>query len=596
MLSQIDEIKSRVDIVELIQSYIKLDKAGANFKAPCPFHSEKTPSFFVTPSRQRWHCFGGCSEGGDIFTFVQKIEGVDFPEALEILAKRAGIQLKREDPKLSSERKRLYDICEASAKYFEEQFRASDAVRKYMNNRGVAAETLQNFRVGFAPDGWRNLLGALAQKGFKAEDAEKAGLAIKIQNQTRSSQSQNPFYDRFRSRIMFPIADGTGRIIGFGGRIFEMAGAKQGPAVTAEAKYINTPQTLIYDKSRVLYAFDKAKQDIRKKNVCILVEGYMDTIMSHQAGFTNAVAVSGTALTEPQLQMLKRLTSTVISSFDGDSAGQSATARSLDLAGAYDFERRVAVIPKSLGKDPADVVLKDPEEWKKIVDSAKNVVEFYFDKATGEHDAKNPSGKKAIGAAVLPQLALLSNEIERSYWMRKLAGILEVPESAVWQEFQKISVDGFERETMPSAEKPEEKKKQPTRKEELEEKLLGMLLLHPAKLSLLLGQEIDPAYFTGEKTAAAYSFLSGKKKGDAMFHEHLKFKTEVFLENIVKKDGDIDKEILICFNGFLRESIKERLEGLSKRIIEAEKGGSEVVLAGLMQEFQTLSGKLHALG
>ena len=298
MLSQTEEIKSRVDIVDLIQSYIKLDKAGINYKAVCPFHSEKTPSFFVTPSRQRWHCFGGCSEGGDIFTFVQKIEGVDFPEALEILAKRAGIQLTREDPKLSSERKRLYDICEVATKYFEKQFKENGAVEKYMKDRGVSDETLRSFRVGFAPDGWRNLMAHLLEKGFRAEDAERAGLAIKIQNQSRSSQSQNPFYDRFRGRIIFPIADGTGRIIGFGGRIFE-AGTKQNSAVSTEAKYINSPQTPIYDKSRVLYAFDKAKQEIRKQNVCILVEGYMDTIMSHQAGFTNTVAVSGTALTEP---------------------------------------------------------------------------------------------------------------------------------------------------------------------------------------------------------------------------------------------------------------------------------------------------------
>ncbi|OGZ94800.1 MAG: DNA primase [Candidatus Sungbacteria bacterium RIFCSPHIGHO2_01_FULL_47_32] len=594
MLSQTEEIKSRVDIVDLIQSYIKLDKAGINYKAVCPFHSEKTPSFFVTPSRQRWHCFGGCSEGGDIFTFVQKIEGVDFPEALEILAKRAGIQLTREDPKLSSERKRLYDICEVATKYFEKQFKENGAVEKYMKDRGVSDETLRSFRVGFAPDGWRNLMAHLLEKGFRAEDAERAGLAIKIQNQSRSSQSQNPFYDRFRGRIIFPIADGTGRIIGFGGRIFE-AGTKQNSAVSTEAKYINSPQTPIYDKSRVLYAFDKAKQEIRKQNVCILVEGYMDTIMSHQAGFTNTVAVSGTALTEPQLQMLKRLTNTVISSFDGDSAGQSATSRSLDLAGAYDFERKIAAIPTSLGKDPADVVLKGVEEWKKILESAKNVVEFYFDKALAENNVNEPAGKKAIAAGVLPQLVLLSNEIERSYWMRKLAGVLGVPESAVWQEFQKISVDGFERETMPVFDDTRNKKKQPTRREDTEEKLLGILLLYPAKLSLLEGRELDPSYFTGEKTAAAFSFLSGRHTGDPMYHDHLKFKTEVFLEDIIRKDGDIDKEILICFNEFLRESIKERLGDLSRRIIEAERGGSEEALAGLMQEFQILSGKLHAL-
>ncbi|OGZ98768.1 MAG: DNA primase [Candidatus Sungbacteria bacterium RIFCSPHIGHO2_02_FULL_41_12b] len=613
MNSPTEEIKSRVDIVDLVQGYIRLEKAGANFRAVCPFHSEKTPSFFVNPARQIWHCFGGCSIGGDIFSFVMKIDGVEFPEALEILARRAGIELKREDPRFAYERKKLYEVSEASAKYFQEKFQENSAVKKYMKERGVTDETIENFRVGFAPDGWRNLLEHLIGRGFKAEDIEKSGLAIKREQDSRfKMQDASRYYDRFRNRIMFPITDGNGRVIGFGGRIFEETRDK-GQETSIDnsmshvsnehvAKYINTPQTLIYDKSRVLYAFDKAKQEIRKKNECILVEGYMDAIMSHQAGFSNTIAVSGTALTGHQLRMLKRLTNVLVSSFDADQAGEMATSRSLDLAGAYEFERKVAVIPKELGKDPADIVLKDPELWKKIVVSAKNVVEFYFERALRKFDQKIPLGKKEIARAVLPQLTHIDNEIERSHWMRKLSQALEVSEQSIWQEFVKAQNDAdltqthAEKSSRLSASSPRESGAGArTRKQDLEEKLLGMLLLHPQKLSLIEIGHLESFNFSHEKAVAAYSHIIGKEQGsrplDGAYHDHLKFKTEVFLEGI----DDVDKELKICFNEFLRELIKEKLGTLSQKIIAAEKEKSQEILAGLMLEFQALSNKFHSL-
>ena len=426
---------------------------------------------------------------------------------------------------------------------------------------------------------------------------------------------------------MFPITDSNGRVIGFGGRIFQVAssprlsalapldsarGASNGvnphvSAASTEAKYINTSQTLIYDKSRVLYAFDKAKQEIRKKNECILVEGYMDAIMSHQAGFINTVAVSGTALTDYQLRMLKRLTNVLISSFDADQAGEMATSRSLELAGAYEFERKVAVIPKELGKDPADVVLQDPELWKKIVASAKNIIEFYFERALQKFDQKSLSGKKEIARAVLPQLAHIDNEIERSHWMRKLSQTLEVSEQSIWQEFSKIGAEsrGHERGQSQTSDvflrdsalsqRVSAGFDKKTRKNELEEKLLGMLLLHPQKLALIEIGGLEPFNFSHEKATAAYSYIIGKNIGnqplDGAYHDHLKFKTEVFLEGI----SDIDKEVKICFNEFLRETIKEKLGTLSQKIISAEKEKNQETLAGLMLEFQKLSQRLHSL-
>lgn len=590
-----EEIKSRVDIVDLVQSYIRLEKAGANFRAVCPFHSEKTPSFFVNPSRQIWHCFGGCSAGGDIFSFVMKIEGMEFPEALEILARRAGIELKREDPRFAYEKKKLYEISELAASYFREKFKENGAVKKYMKERGVNEETLENFRIGFAPDGWRNLTEYLANKGFKPEDIEKSGLAIRREQISNSQFPASNYYDRFRNRIIFPITDGNGRVIGFGGRIFEpTVGGRKPEAPITEAKYINSPQTLIYDKSKVLYAFDRAKQEIRKKNECVVVEGYMDAIMSHQAGFINTIAVSGTTLTDYQLHLLKRLTNVLISSFDADQAGELATSRSLDMAGAYEFERRVAVIPKESGKDPADIVLKSPQEWKKIVESAKNVMEFYFERAVQKFDFKSPSGKKDIARAVLPKLSHIDNEIERSHWMRKLSQTLEVSEQSIWQEFQKVD-DAKYAGTTGKDESAGEAAPKKTRKEELEEKILGILLLHPAKISLIESGIFGKFNFSHPKSPAAYSYIIGKNPGqepfDAAYHSHLKFKTEVFLEGI----SDIDKELKICFNEFLRETIKEKLATLSQKIIAAEREQNQETLAGLMLEFQALSNKFHSL-
>src|SRR3989344_3995694 len=390
MASVIDDIKARLDIVELVQSYIRLQKAGVNYKALCPFHSEKTPSFNVSPARQIWHCFG-CGLGGDHFKFVMQIEGIEFPEALELLAKRTGVELRRENPKLRSERTRLSQLVEDAARIFESVLHASKTPEQitaplaYLKKRGLADETIKAFRLGYAPDSWDFLMNALSKRGYRLEEIVKAGLAVKSEQGSR--------YDRFRNRITFPISDASGRVVGFSGRIFDQidkadqsasglgetadknsfikhSDSSTSPVLSAPAKYINTPQTLIYDKSKILYGFDKAKEAIRKENAVVLVEGQMDVVMSHQAGIKNTVAVSGTALSTDQLRTLKRLSNTIVSSFDRDAAGEIATKRSLDLAAALDVERKVAILPSGF-KDAADAVLKDPEIWRRAVAEAK---------------------------------------------------------------------------------------------------------------------------------------------------------------------------------------------------------------------------------
>ena len=381
--SPIEEIKSKLDIVEVVGSYLKLQKTGANYRALCPFHSEKKPSFFVSPARQIWRCFG-CGAGGDVFKFIMQIEGVEFGDALRILARRAGVELKPYRPELKTQRQRLYEISELACRFFEKQLEGSSAGKKakdYLLKRGLQEKSIKKWRLGYSPDKWRALSDFLVGKGYQREEIVRAGLAIE------SEKSSTP-YDRFRGRIIFPIFDLNSQVIGFGGRVFKKTQSEE------LAKYINTPNTLIYDKSRVLYGLNFAKVAIREKDACILTEGYIDVILAHQAGYENSIATSGTALTFQQLKILKRYTSNLLTAFDMDVAGDLATKRGIDLAQEQDFEVRVIRMPKDT--DPADIITKNVEKWKDLVAKAKEIIGFYFESAIDKFDKTTSQGKKQI--------------------------------------------------------------------------------------------------------------------------------------------------------------------------------------------------------
>lgn len=576
--SPIDEIKNRLDIIDVIGSYIKLQKTGANFRAICPFHSEKKPSFFVSPARQIWHCFG-CGKGSDLFGFVKEIEGVEFGDALRILAQRAGVELKPISPESAiwrTERTRLYEICELAAKFFEKQLQESKAgkeAKEYLLGRGISEDTIKKWRLGYSPDTWQGLSDFLTSKGYRKEEIIKAGLAI--ERETRDT------YDRFRGRIVFPIFDLNSQVIGFGGRVFKEKDKAE------IAKYVNTPNTLLYDKSRILYGLDRARLEIRKKDNCILVEGYTDVILAHQANFENVVATSGTALTPYQLKILKRYSENLILGFDMDIAGSSATKRGIDLAQSLGFNIKVMTLKEGL--DPADVISQNPKEWEATFQSAKSILDFYFETTFSQNSPKTPEGKKTISKILLPVIKRIPNHIERSFWIQELAKKLEVREEAVAEEIKKVKLEeeryGLEPEEIVNL-------PQKSRKELLEEKLLILILKYPQNLNLIDENKIS--LFLPKTREILKNFKTphlhagGEPAEIEEYLNLLALKAEV--EEIEEKD--ILPEIQNCLKEIQSYEIRNTLDQMSQEIKKAEEEKDIKEVEKLTQQFKELASKL----
>jgi len=570
--SPVDEIKNRLDVIEVIGNYIKLQKAGANFRAVCPFHSEKKPSFFVSPARQIWHCFG-CHKGGDFFKFVMLIENVEFGDALRILAQKAGIELRRERPEIKTQRQRLYDICELACRFFEKQLQASNVGKEatqYLLSRGIKEPSIKEWRLGYSPDAWQGLSDFLVSKGYTREEAEQAGLSIK--------KDGGGYYDRFRSRIIFPVFDFNSQVIGFGGRVFGKESEKE------VAKYVNSPATLLYDKSRVLYGLNKTKMEVRKKDSCVLVEGYMDFIMAFQAGFQNVVATSGTALTPYQLKIIKRYSENLLTAFDMDVAGDSATKRSIDLAQAQGFNVKVITMPQ--GMDPADVLVKDASQFADLITKAKSILEFYFESAFSKSDHKAPEGKKEISKILLPVIKRIPNKIEQSFWVQKLAKQLEIKEEAVGEELKKVKLEedvyGLE---------PEEIETIPpkTRRELLEERLVLLTLKFPQAITFIDDFEIFSPLAKDILTNLKIGKSSSKENDD--YFNYLALKAEV--EEIAEKD--LELEVKLCLKEIKSLDLKKKLDEISQSLKEAEEKADRERIETLKQEFSNCSKLLYDL-
>ncbi|MDP2856244.1 MAG: DNA primase [bacterium] len=457
----IDDVKDRLDIVEVLSGYLKLTKAGANYRALCPFHKEKTPSFMISPERQIWHCFG-CGEGGDIFKFVMKYENVEFPEALRLLAKRAGVELKKEDPRIQNEMLKLYGICEKAMEYFENNLKAKADVLDYLKKRGLKDETINYWHLGFAPESSGGLLQYLAKHNFKSDDIAKTGLIIKSQKRL------NSYFDRFRSRVIFPICDNQDRVVGFTGRIFN---DKDHPN---EPKYLNSPESPIFSKGRLLYGFSQNKKAIREKEQAILVEGQMDFLMAWQDGIKNVVATSGTALTEEQIKTLKRTTKALLIGYDMDEAGRLATERAIDLAKNSDF--RVQILTLSEGvKDVADFVLAQPGELNNLLAKSEDSGDYYYRIALNNLDKNDLEAKKKSVNFLLSKIKWLSSAVERSHWIGKIAEDLQIKEPYLEEELLKMKSEP-RRVLAESAAETEPLKEVKTRKNLLNERILALAI------------------------------------------------------------------------------------------------------------------------
>ncbi len=567
--SPIEEIKNRLDIVEVVSQYVKLQKTGANYKAPCPFHSEKSGSFFVSPAKQIWHCFG-CSRGGDIFGFVKEIEGVEFGDALRILANRAGVELKRptaEAAQLRTERERFYEICELAAKFFERQLEAGKAggeAKNYLLSRGLSGPSVKAWRIGYAPDSWHGLTNFLAAAGYGSAEIEKAGLAVRSEI--------GSVHDRFRGRIMFPVFDFNAQIVGFGGRILRKKKED-------DAKYINTPNTILYDKSRVLYGLDRAKVAIKKADACVLVEGYTDVIMSAQAGFANVVASSGTALTPFQLKILKRYTDNLVLGYDMDLAGDTANKRGIELAQAEGFNVSV-VRPPFEGMDPADVISKDPAEWANALKKTKSILDFYFDNAFLRNDKKTPEGKKAIAAALLPAIRGIKNHIERTFWIQKLARDLEAREDDLREEMKKVRLTAFA--DAPQVETGAAKK---SRRELLEERLLALILKYATNIELV--QSDCEQFFSDEARAIVSVLRTGGEPGPDVsqktrdYYNYLCLRADV--EAVAEKDAAAEVRFLL--KEIKKTLLKSNLETIAGKIKKAESANDEQAATAMKEEY-----------
>lgn len=565
MSDAVEQIKERLSIVDVVSPYVKLTRAGKHYKGLSPFTKEKTPSFFVSPERGLYHCFSS-GKGGDMFTFVQEMEGVDFRGALSLLAEKAGVVVVSEPSGARDRREKLYAALADATSFFEKNLEAESAVREYLSNRGLSGDTLKAWRIGYALPEWRSLYDQLLLSGHAEGTLLEAGLAKRPDQEGESSKKP---YDRFRGRIMFPIGDVSGRTVGFSGRIFAETDA------SSSAKYINSPETPVFDKSRILYGLDRAKEGIRKYGFAILVEGQIDLLMVHQAKYTNAVALSGTGFTEGHAALIRRYTENLVIAFDGDRAGVAAAGRAAKLALKAGLNVKLATMPP--GEDPADVVRRDPSVWKEAVKSATHVVDFYLSYlATSGFDERR--FRLEVSRVVLPYIADIKNAIDQAHFIARVAEVLEVPARAVEIELEKLLQEN--RASTPSTTRTTDSSRtspsvvsafEPfmSREDTLERLLFGLMEAFEggerAELSKYLAQELT--LLVGEdRVRELASSSEGKRvaliEGDLFLEAHA----------AVKDLRALIDELLIDFKKELhRRNYRDALRALS----HAEKEGDE---------------------
>lgn len=586
MSSSVEQIKERLSIVDVISSYLKLEKAGINYKAVCPFHNEKSPSFFVSATRGSFYCFG-CGAKGDIFTFVEQFEGLDFKGALESLAKRAGVKLeayKGTDKAERTEKDRLLELMEYATLFYEGQFEKNAEAREYIEKRGVTKETIKAFRIGYAPKEWRALTDELRKRGFSDKEIVLSGLA--------KYPDDNPggeIYDRFRDRVMFPIGDSGSRIIAFSGRLLHDDGSG------VQGKYINSPETPIFKKGSVLYGLDKAKFEIRKKDAAVLVEGQMDLVLSHQAGFSNTVASSGTALGDSLvadeergllsgLGQVHALTKNLIVAFDGDKAGMKAAGRAESIGLKLGMNVKVAKLPKGL--DPADTIReKGKDEWQKILAGAQHIVLFYLS-VLDEHELSEHTRMRAIRDKILPYVAVMPSAVERVHFIREIHLKTRIPEEALAEDVVRLMMQ--QPSALPKPKDSPAAVMTASRKNRILDRLCGIIFYKEEKKS----GDIDLVAITGRLESIlgkeewhSHHSVSPDKKNELIFQietlyedpDHLSVDAEELLDNL-------EEEVL-----------GSALEDLMRKMADAEKSDDGSKLGEILKKSQDISNRLNTI-
>jgi len=598
-MNQSEEIKSKLDIVEVLGEYIQLKPAGSNFRSNCPFHQEKSPSFMVSPDKQIWHCFG-CGKGGDVFSFVMEMEGLSFGEALRQLAPKAGVVLQKDNTEFNSRKSRILDVLEAAADFYHREMFKNETIKNYLKSRGLSEETVRTWKIGYSPNSWDDLLLYLRSKKFSNEEIFLAGLSIK-------KEGAATYYNRFRDRIMFPINDASGHVIAFTARINP---ANSSAEAQKMGKYINSPQTNVYDKGHIFFALDKAKGAIKSSDLAIIVEGQMDAITCHQYGYKNVIASSGTALTAEQVKLIKRYTNNIALAFDADPAGQMAADRGIKEAMAEELNIKVIMIPD--GKDPDECLKNNPADWEKAVAEAKPMMEYYFTKALTGMDLSQIENKRSASKKILAMIAKFSNKVEIDHWTKRLAEIIDIDE-------------GILRETLRDILRSETKNVMPVKKtfgrnlllnndlweEKMSLALLALMLKFPELAEYIIGS-IAPAEIYGVDAREFYKNLIMYYND----HKNLDYDNlKTYLENesvshvsllnkislLADKDfsdlpsDQVKNEIIKIIVGLKKFFYKQQMQETEKKIAAAEQSKDLSQVPALLSDLKLLSQKIKEI-
>lgn len=556
-------IKEKLDIVDFLKSYLTLIPAGKNFKALCPFHKEKTPSFMVSADRQTWHCFGSCNTGGDIFTFLMRYENIEFFEALKALAEKAQVELRHVDPAVAREFGVLYDIHVTAKEFFRRLLSENEEVLRYALGRGLTKETINEFELGFAPMGRDTLTVFLLNQRFQVGDILRSGLAIR--------GDRGGYYDRFRGRLIFPLYDHFGKVVGFTGRILPLYDDDTTP------KYINSPETPIFKKSKLFYGFHKAKQAIRETKTAFLVEGQMDFLLAMQDGVKNVLATSGTALTEDHLVFLRRQAETLFICFDADEAGGAAADRALQMAGAHDFETKVVELQDS-AKDPAEYVVAHPGKLGGLLQGALSYTEFYFLRyLTGQFNKKNIQ-------IVLQKIRTLASAIDRAQGLAELSNRVGIPERDLREEFDRLEASSVIWKDEKASGEPEKVAdiKPKERRSLIAENLIRLAL---AKNDMKIAEdarEYLPLYYQ-EMLAAIVGGSADKELQKNI--DFLALQSDFMLTHSTE---DLCAELKL-------EYLIEEKGKLSQTITGLERSGKSTELENAIKKFDLLSREIHNL-